>query len=150
VRRSTGKPETHNGVRLSPAQQDALRKIASPGGHGFGSHAYLSRATAASLYRIGLIEVGNAGPDRRRSSVACITESGLAWLNACELADWQRWEDTARRLDLRPQGPFVPRTPEGSSLGRKPYAWSRWERWSDAHRARELRAKRHTTVEVTP
>jgi hypothetical protein len=46
-------------MRLSPAQWRALDDFAQAGGHGYGEHAYLSRATAKALQRRGLVTLGS-------------------------------------------------------------------------------------------
>jgi hypothetical protein len=43
---------------MTKAQQEALRKFAQAGGHGYGEFSYLSKPTARALTRMGLVRLG--------------------------------------------------------------------------------------------
>jgi hypothetical protein len=69
--------------KLSEAQQEALRKFAQPGGHGYGEFAHLSAPTANALAKQGFIELGTskAGITYERMQKGILTEAGLEALN---------------------------------------------------------------------
>jgi len=48
-------------MKLSDAQVNGLRKFSQAGGHGYGEYAYLSRATAKSLAKKGLVTLSYRG-----------------------------------------------------------------------------------------
>lgn len=55
--------------KLSKAQERALREIRSPGGHGYGAYSYLTRRTAESLARLGLVVLGRKPALHRNESI---------------------------------------------------------------------------------
>jgi hypothetical protein len=99
-------------MKLSSAQTRALEKFCQLGGHGFGEFAYLSRATALALARMGYIRIGTKqsglGSALDRLSWGIATQAGYDALKA----------DTTA---------FCPSIFYGDEPHYKPYGWSEWK-----------------------
>ena len=59
----------HRGQRLSQAQLDALGLFAQVGGHGYGKHGRVSRPTAESLQRMGLVTLSERPSQRQTGPI---------------------------------------------------------------------------------
>ena len=95
-------------MKLSETQIDALYAFAQAGGHGFGEYAYLSKATAHSLARKGLVKLGSrpgSVHSGRRIQWGIVTPEGLQALR-----------------EVSSLGP----SPENSSIEHPPYGWYEW------------------------
>jgi hypothetical protein len=110
-------------MKLTQAQVRALEKFAQAGGHGFGEFAYLPRATAYALARLGYIRIGTkqagfAGSALNRISWGVATQAGYDALKT-------------------EKGAFCPSTFYGDDPTCQPYGWSEWTKVPETRRTQK-------------
>lgn len=109
-------------MKLTQAQVRALEQFASVGGHGFGEFAYLSRATAYALARLGYIRIGT---------------KQAGWGSALERISWGIATQVGYDALKAEKGAFCPSAFYGDDPTCQPYGWSEWTKVPETRRSKK-------------